>query len=131
MKREQGGLSKKEGRVILRWIFLLWSFSPYVRLSWQRDRAGMCGMADEPPAAVAQTDNDSSILPRKGCKNVRHQFRADAGELLALPLTNGRTLSRDQSTFHGKKTLPVAPSVEIMVDRGFGESSNTGWPTFK
>lgn len=28
----------------------------------------MCGMADERPAAVAQTDDDSSILPRKVVK---------------------------------------------------------------
>lgn len=38
------------------------SFSPNVRLPWQRDREGMCGMADESPVAVSQTD-DSSILP--------------------------------------------------------------------
>lgn len=28
----------------------------------------MCGIADEPPTAVAQTDDDSSILPRKVVK---------------------------------------------------------------
>lgn len=30
----------------------------------------MCGMADEAPAAVAQTDDDSSILPRKVVKTL-------------------------------------------------------------
>lgn len=36
----------------------------------------MCGMADEPPAAVVQAD-----MVLKGCE--KHQFRADGDELLA------------------------------------------------
>lgn len=65
---------------------LLCSFSPNVGLPWQRDREGMCGIADEPPPnRRCHADRRwSSILPWKGCKNAGHQFRADGGELLAL-----------------------------------------------
>lgn len=67
VEKEQGRWSKKGEKSNTEVEIFYCSFSPNVRLPWQRDREGMCGMADESPVAVLQTD-DSSILPWKAVK---------------------------------------------------------------
>lgn len=79
-ERENARRSKKERNNTKEDFFLLFSFYPNVRLSWQRGTRGVWRMADEP--SIRFLDSNLECWEK-------HQFEGDSGELLTPASSNG------------------------------------------